>query len=252
MSITLQDLLLRSPWLNAAGMLGFSAPHGWRWPGDMGAFITNPISRLPRSPAMARTMIEYPGGVLLHTGHPNPGLQAVLNTNLQNWKRLDIPVWIHLLGDDPSNIARLVRKLEDLQDVVMAVEIDLPAGIIASEAQAMIQAAVGEMPVIAAVPLTASFETWLPLLQKAGAAAISLTAPRGCLYDRNGQAISGRLYGPSLFPLMVEKLRAALACGMAVIAGCGVYSIEDGEKLLKAGALAVQLDTVLWGPAGVF
>jgi dihydroorotate dehydrogenase (NAD+) catalytic subunit len=245
-NITREDLFLHSPWLNAAGMLGFSPPRAWRWPVEMGAFVTNPVSRLPRSPASNRAAIPYPGGLLFHTGHPNPGLQSVLRRNIEHWRRLDVPIWVHLLGDDPGMVALLVHDLEECQDIVMAVEIGIPPGASSAEGLALVQAATGELPVIAAIPLTAAFEGWLPDLIKAGAAAISLTAPRGCLAAGDGRLVSGRLYGPSLFPLAMAGLQSALSCGLPVIAGCGVYTLADGEKLLEAGALAVQLDTVLW------
>jgi len=36
------------------------------------------------------------------------------------------------------------------------------------------------------------------------------------------------------------------AAGLPVIAGGGVYTPEQAQALLDAGALAVQLDSVLW------
>jgi len=241
-----QDLVLRSPWLNAAGTLGFSPPRHWRWTEEAGAFVTNPVSRLPRSPASHRAVIPYPGGFLLHTGHPNPGLQAVLRRQMARWRRLEMPLWVHLLGDDPAVVAQMTRALEDFQDVVQAVEVGLPPGASPAVALELVRAAAGELPVVAAVALTAAGEGWLSGLAGAGASAISLVAPRGCMPDRNGNLITGRLYGPALFPLALAALRSACSAGLPVIASGGVYRLEDGRKLLQAGALAVQLDAVLW------
>jgi dihydroorotate dehydrogenase len=73
-----QGLDLRSPWLNAAGSLGFTPPESWTWSEPPGAFVTNPVSLFPRTPAEGRGIIPFPGGFLLHSGLPNPGLKGLL------------------------------------------------------------------------------------------------------------------------------------------------------------------------------
>ena len=69
------DLQIPSPWLNAAGMLGFAPGKPWPFDAPQGAFVTNPVSLKPRTPAGNRCLLPYPGGFLLHTGLPNPGLR---------------------------------------------------------------------------------------------------------------------------------------------------------------------------------
>ncbi|MCC6145988.1 MAG: hypothetical protein IT308_00315 [Anaerolineaceae bacterium] len=243
-----QELSLHSPWLNAAGTLGFVPPRRWRWPAEIGAFVTNPLSRLPRTPAAGRCAAAYPGGFLLHTGAPNPGLRAALRQYARTWQRTKIPVWVHLLAEEAAALTQMVAVLEDFQDVVQAVEIGLPPGVCPAEAQILVQAALGELPVVAAVPLTEASEARLSALIQAGASAVSFAAPRGCLPGRDGSLTSGRLYGPALLPLALAAVCSARAAGLPVIAAGGVYSLEDGQKLLAAGALAVQLDAVLWAP----
>jgi len=93
------DLELCSTWLNAASTLGFAPPaEGWNWPEMQGGFVTNPVSLNPRTPAEARAVLPYPGGCLLHTGLPNPGLKAVLRKFAERWARGSLPVWVHLLA----------------------------------------------------------------------------------------------------------------------------------------------------------
>jgi dihydroorotate dehydrogenase len=45
---------------------------------------------------------------------------------------------------------------------------------------------------------------------------------------------------------MFTALRQAQRHHLPIIAGAGVYKIEDGQALLNAGAWGIQLDTVLW------
>ena len=56
----------------------------------------------------------------------------------------------------------------------------------------------------------------------------------------------GRLYGPSIFPQTLASVQETASIGVPVIAGGGVYQQAQVEALIEAGAIAVQLDAVLW------
>jgi dihydroorotate dehydrogenase len=58
--------------------------------------------------------------------------------------------------------------------------------------------------------------------------------------------VSGRLYGPGLFPQAAAAVLKMAALGIPAIGAGGIYSREQADKLLSAGAVAVQLDGVLW------
>ena len=66
------------------------------------------------------------------------------------------------------------------------------------------------------------------------------------LPGREARLVSGRLYGPAILPLALNAVRSLKKLGLPVIAGGGVFRKKDGEAMLSAGALAVQLDAVLW------
>jgi dihydroorotate dehydrogenase (NAD+) catalytic subunit len=240
-----QELGLLSPWMNAAGSLGFSPGPAWSWPEPAGAFLTNPISYRPRSPAEGRALVQYPGGFLLHTGLPNPGFQAVLRQYADRWARSRLPVWVHLFSNTPEELYQMVRTLEETEGVA-AIEFGLAPFARPEAAFELIHAAVGELPVIVNFPLTLLNEDWLEKLPAYGIAAVSLGAPRGSLIDPIGRLVSGRLYGPGLLPLVMRTVAIASRAGVPVIGGCGVRTLANGEDLLAAGAAAVQLDSPLW------
>jgi dihydroorotate dehydrogenase (NAD+) catalytic subunit len=244
-AITRQDLFTKTPWLNAAGTLGFRPPRIWPWPEAPGAFVTNPVSLGRRTPAEERTLMEYPGGVLLHTGLPNPGLRAVLKAHSQRWARLDLPLWVHLLASSPAEISQMVAVLEGRENIA-AIEVGISPKANGPEALSLVQAAGVELPVVVSIPLDRSNEDWLGDLPAAGASAICLGAPYGALPSPGGKRISGRLYGPGLFPHVLSAVQRLQNYQLPVIAGCGVYAHEDGQALLDAGAWGVQLDLVLW------
>jgi dihydroorotate dehydrogenase (NAD+) catalytic subunit len=233
-----------TPYMNAAGTAGFAPSARWALEEEQGVFITNPLSRAPRTPAAARAALPYPGGYWLHSGLPNPGLRAVLEKYAPIWARAALPVWVHLIPATPFEAAQMVQAFEGLENVT-ALEIGLeydkdPAG-----ALEILSAAAGELPLVACVPLTAPV-WWLKQLPAAGAAALTLSAPRGMLPDPAGSLVAGRLLGPALLPLMLAAVTNARRLGLDVIAGAGVWTRGGAAALLGAGALAVQVDGILW------
>jgi dihydroorotate dehydrogenase (NAD+) catalytic subunit len=240
-----QDLVLASPWINAAGTLGFMPPARWLLPEAMGAFVTNPISLLPRTPAADRALITYPGGYLLHSGHPNPGFSRVVRRCSERWAQTSLPVWMHLLGTTPSEVQEMVQRLEGLEGV-LAVEISLPPATRGAEALAFVEAAFGELPLVVSLPLTQAGESWLKELPGLGVSAINLSAPRGSLPTDTGRPVSGRLFGPGLLPQALAAVQAVRRLGVQIIAGAGIFRRQDAQAALDAGAYAVQLDGVVW------
>ena len=243
------DLVLDYPVMNAAGMLGFAPdPHGPVELANMGAFITNPVSLAPRSPADRARLLNFPGGFLLHTGYPNPGLKCVMRRFSRLWARSPLPVIVHLLAQEAAEISEMVRMLEGVEGV-MGIEIGLPPLATPQLASEFIQAALGELPVVIRIPPEQVNEL-APILLKPGASAASLAPPRGALpesvYDSVPAISRGRLYGPAIFPLALAAVQILAASGIPTIGAGGIYHQEQVEVMLAAGAQSVQLDAVLW------
>jgi len=245
------DLLFSKPLMNAAGTLGFSPDP--KSPVDLeqfGAFVTNPVSWTPRTPAKGERYIPFPGGFLLHTGYPNPGLKTIIRKHARRWARSPLPVIVHLLAQDAATIRRMVQQLEGLEGV-MGIEIGLPPDIAPHQIHEIALASVGELAVILRLPFedrpnAIPGSPKLDSLSQTGISALSLAPPRGILLGRDGTPVSGRLYGPSVFPLAFSVLTKLVASDLPVIAAGGVYSQKDASALLAAGAMAVQVDSVLW------
>ncbi len=239
------DLLLASPLMNAAGFLGFTlSGRDYLDLGHLGAFITNPISMEARTPAAGCRYLAYPGGFLMHNGHPNPGFRRALQRYAPAWSRSPLPVIVHLLAQKPAELQNMTRRLETLEGVI-GVEIGLPPDIAPADAVTLVSAAVCELPLIVRLPFTDAAQL-APKMVAAGAAAVSLGAPRGALPEPNGRLVRGRLYGPSIYPQALETVQVIAAGHIPVYAAGGVYTQPQVEAMLAAGAAAVQLDSVLW------
>jgi len=231
--------------MNAAGTLGFAPQlHGTIDLERLGAFVTDPVSLRSRSPAKDRRFIPYPGGFMLHTGYPNPGLREVVRRNRNKWERSPLPVIVHLLAETPKSLAEMVIQLEGIEGVV-GVEVSLPLNVEAHEVSDFTQAAMGELPVLVRLPLDRAVE-FAGLFADSGIAALSLGPLRGFLPDGSGGFVHGRLFGPGLFPQALNVLSELVQYDLPVVGAGGVYSKENIEAMLASGAFAVQLDSVLW------
>jgi dihydroorotate dehydrogenase (NAD+) catalytic subunit len=248
------ELAFAKPAMNAAGTLGFAPdPHGIADLRRLGAFVTNPVSLAPRKPAGGQRYADFPGGFLIHTGLPNPGLSQVLRRYASRWQNSSLPVLVHLLAQNPAEAAEMVRRLEGVAGVA-GIELGLPDETTAAFAAALTQAGAGELPLVVRLPMSRASEL-VPAISKAGAYAASLAPPRGALpvlhhqkwvTPERGATLDGRLYGPAVFPLALAALQRATGLGLPIIAAGGVYDDSQVEAMLLAGALAVQFDAVLW------
>src|SRR6266498_450698 len=241
-----RDLYFSKPIMNAAGSLGFTPdPRVGIDLASFGAFATNPLSLRPRLPAAKPSMIEHLGGFLLHTGLPNPGFKAGLKKYSAKWSRSDLPIIIHLMADRPEETQRMVRMLET-QENVMAVELGF-APLLADDILLLtLEMCLGELPLIFSLPVEQVLSLG-PRLMQEGAQAISIATPRGALAVPNSPLITGRLFGPSLFPRTLETVYSAAKLGLPIIGAGGVWTKANADAMLAAGTLAVQVDAALWG-----
>jgi dihydroorotate dehydrogenase (NAD+) catalytic subunit len=246
-----RDLYFSKPLMNAAGSMGYAPdPRLGVALDSFGAFVTNPISLRPRAPAAKPEIIEYPGGFLLHSGLPNPGFNSAVRKYASRWNRSDLPIIVHLMADRPEETQHMVQMLE-MQENVMAVELGF-APLLADDILLLtLEMALGELPLIFSLPVEQVLSLGPRLIQE-GAQAISISTPRGALPTEHSSLITGRLYGPSLFPRALETAYSAAKLGLPIIGAGGVWTKENADAMLSAGALAVQIDAALWNPDSIF
>ena len=139
----------------------------------------------------------------------------------------------------------MVRTLEAVENV-RAVELGF-APLLADEIILLaIEMSRGELPLIASLPAEQVLRVG-GLAMERGASAVSVAAPRGTL-SQDGRMISGRLYGPSLFPAALDVVYAVAKAGIPIVGAGGVVSLAEAEAMIGAGAVGVQMDSRLWLP----
>jgi dihydroorotate dehydrogenase (NAD+) catalytic subunit len=221
---------------------------------QLGAVVTNPVSLRPRRAARGRRIGYLESGFVVHTGWPNPGLRRLLRAYRDLWARLPVPVIVHVLATRPAEVGRIVRHLSGVRGVI-GVELGFAADASQERILNLLAAAVdeGDLPVIAKVPF-GRVEPLAPLLAEHGADALTLTAPPRAVLPIHEDGINdvahymrGRLYSATLFPLLLNELAQWVSSlPVPVIACGGIASADDALSCLTLGALAVQIDALLW------
>ncbi|HEY4691036.1 MAG TPA: hypothetical protein VIK33_17125 [Anaerolineae bacterium] len=241
-------LSLKSPIMPASGSAGFAAEYAalidWsRW----GAFVTNPVTARPRPPAGEPVTIDLGAAVLMHAGIPNPGVRAVIDDSRSAWKRMGVPVIVHVAGTTPDDVAECVVRLaiiDEVHAVELGVRDEEDEGAIAALIGAAIEAS--EKPVLVRLPFERAAEFAATCVDAGAKALVVAAPPRGTLLHGDG-FVSGRIYGRGVLPLALRAVREVHALVDApIVASGGVHAVEDARAMLSAGAVAVQVDALIW------
>lgn len=244
-------LTVQTPVMGAAGMMGYGSVYANFLKFDtLGAFVTNPVTYQEWSPARSTRVVPLDAGVLVHTGLPNPGVKKIIKEQRQVWAGLPIPLIVHLVGTTADDVRRAVALLDEV-DAVAGIELGLNDEVAPKDAEELVSAAIKhtEKPLLVRLPMFQVFE----LAQRcadAGAGAVVVCAPpRGTARDpRTGRLVSGRVYGPLVKPQILRMVGALCQQlhAVPVIGAGGIHTTQDARDYLEAGAVAVQVDSVIW------
>ncbi|MEA3398047.1 MAG: dihydroorotate dehydrogenase [Chloroflexota bacterium] len=244
-------LPLPHPVMPAAGSFGYGEEYHELLDYDLlGALVTNPVSLRPRKAARPPRSGTRGDHFIIHTGLPNPGLKRVLRAHRAFWARQSLPIIVHLVATTPAEVAAACSILSGERGVA-GIELGLDENTPPAQAVALLHAArsTSVQPLIARVPFGGVESLAQPLAEN-GADALTLTAPPRALLPAPGAPedfMRGRLYGPALFPLLLHTLaRWVERLPVPIIACGGVASPEDARACLALGAVAVQVDALLW------
>ena len=98
LAVKVAGLRLRSPLMNAAGVLGMSPPILKRlYDGGAGAVVTKSIGPVPRTGHPNPTLVRTSCGALNAMGLPNPGAECFAD-EIKALKQMEIPVVASFFG----------------------------------------------------------------------------------------------------------------------------------------------------------
>jgi dihydroorotate dehydrogenase (NAD+) catalytic subunit len=244
-------LVVENPVMCASGIVGFDGA-AYRDLIDLtkiGAIVTNPVTWRPRRVARGPRVVPLPSGVLVHTGLPNPGVNAVIKQYGPRWARSLAPVIVHVVATSPADVGRCLAALDRCEGIA-AVEVGLHDQSTPDDIERTVQVALEstQLPLLVCVPLYNAVQA-AHVAQGAGAGGLVIAAPpRGTARDpETGQLVGGRVYGPWLKAQVLRAVgQIVRTTSIPVIGSGGIHSADDARDFLEAGAVAVQVDTVIW------
>jgi dihydroorotate dehydrogenase (NAD+) catalytic subunit len=244
------SLIVESPVMNAAGTLGFGDEYRDLFDlNALGAFVTNPMTFAPRHPANGTRVVPLSGGVLVHTGLPNPGISKVVEQHRAAWQRLSIPVIAHVVINAVEEVQKSISILER-ESVIAAIEFGLNDEINPAETEWYIRAALDQMekPLLVRLPFSANLDHFAAAIDAGASALVVCAAPRGTARDQAGQLVAGRVYGPLVKPIILRMVGQLVRRfpRTPIIGAGGIHSQQDARDYIEAGAVAVQVDSATW------
>lgn len=245
------SLIVESPVMNAAGSLGFGDEYRDLLDlSALGAFVTNPLTYTPWNPATGTRVVPLDGGVLLHTGLPNPGIGKVIEQQRGVWERFTMPVIAHIVVNTVDEVQKCVAMVER-EPSIAAVEFGLSDEITPAETEWYLRAAIDRMekPMLARIPFGASPDLYDAAIDAGANALVVCAPPRGTARDQAGRLVAGRIYGPLIKPVILRMVGqlARRYTKIPIIGAGGIHTPQDARDYIEAGAVAVQVDSVTWG-----
>ena len=269
-----RGLPVENPILLAGGVIGCgdAVPPALK-NAKLGAAITGPILSSSRRGSTPPRLAEGLGGFVLETGLQNRGVGNVLKVCRRSWAGLGYPILAQVADRDLGALRRVAARLE-ASEALAGLELLLHPEADAAEVSELVAGLVrsSEMPLWVKLP----FATAAPLAEatvRAGADALVVSQPPVAMLERRSPAplagasdphglaesgslaqfVTGPMFGPAMYPLMLRLLAAvnALQLDVPLIACGGLHTWEDVLNAMVVGATAVQLDGVAWIEPGL-
>ncbi len=254
-------LVVANPVLLGAGAIGYgeALPRGLE-PAQLGAAVVGPVLSASRGGTPPPRLAHGSGGIVLDTGLQNRGVNNAIQQYGKLWEKLGCPVVVQVVESHPPALARLAGKLAQVRGI-QGIEL-LPSGAPDEVDGARLRTLVRtveracELPVWVKLPLAKALAL-APAACEAGAVGLVLgQPPTGSamrMVDGALRPVTGALYGPFVFPLMLEVLLqvAAQQLPAALIACGGIHTADHVRQALAAGAQAVQIDSAVWVEPGL-
>ncbi len=243
-------LPLAGPVMLGAGSVGYGeARHRELETARFGGAVVGPFTRRSRGGSQPPRMAHTVGGFVRRVGLQNRGVSAAVRRYGQLWPRLGCPVIAQVADSEHRDAAETVERLSGAEGIEGFELLCVPeAG--GKEISRLLEVVLLEtdLPVLVKLPL-ARAAMLAPAAAAAGAAGVVVgSPPRGAGMRSDGQAVSGEMFGPGAFPMMLAALLAvqALDLPVSLVASGGVHTRQQARDCLQAGADALQLDSLVW------
>lgn len=247
-------LPLAGPVMLAAGSIGYGeARHRELETGRFGGVVVGPFTRRSRGGSPPPRLAETLGGVVRCAGLQNRGVSAAVRRYGQLWPRMGCPVIAQVADSEADEAAETVGRLA-VTDGIAGFELLCQPEAGERETGRLLEVLLLEtdLPVLVKLSL-ARAATLAPVAIESGAAGVVVGSPAiGAGIRADGRAVTGEMFGPAVFPMTLAALLEVKALGLtgSLVACGGVHTQQQARDCLRAGADALQLDSLVWVEPG--
>ena len=183
------------------------------------------------------------------------GIDIVLSRYAPIWAGWRTPVLLSLTGADPQSAAELAALLEGVEGLA-GIEFDCADYISTVAIGAVVKAVrvATFLPLLVKLPAQAAdIAALAQSAAESGADALVISAPpRGQWQDQTGHPIGGWLCGPAQHPAALARVSQVVeAIDIPVIGSGGIVDAAGVDRMLAAGARAVQIGSALLADPGL-
>jgi dihydroorotate dehydrogenase (NAD+) catalytic subunit len=225
------------------------------------AFVSKTVTLEPRQGNPPPRLWEVAGGLMNSIGLPNKGLDGYLEHDLPILAALPVPLFVNVMGFSREAVARLVEAFAVRPEVSALelnvscpnVETGLVMGADPDETARLVRRVrpLTDKPLIVKLtPNASDVPAVAAAAEGAGADAVSLiNTLRGMALDpRTAKpwlgGVTGGVSGPAVRAIAVAQVHAvAQVVGIPIVGMGGVQSGRDARDLIEAGATLVAIGT---------
>ncbi|MBL7167662.1 dihydroorotate dehydrogenase [Candidatus Bathyarchaeota archaeon] len=261
LAVSIAGLELRNPTMNAAGVLGISAPLLKRvYEGGAGAVVTKSLGGVQRMGHSNPTLVSVEGGALNAMGLPNPGADYFVEM-IRELQGDGIPVVASFFGGSIEEFREVANVLSEAG--VDALEVNVSCPNVAEELGMLGADPLNTEKVTEAVKEVANSPVIVKLspnvtdiceiaraAERGGADAITaVNTLKGLAVDADLRRpiltnVTGGLSGPALKPVALRCVWEIYEAVEVPIIGCGgISNWRDAVEYLLSGATAVEIGT---------
>jgi dihydroorotate dehydrogenase (NAD+) catalytic subunit len=263
LAVEVAGLKLRSPTMNASGVLGMSAPLLKRvYDSGAGAVVTKSLGPAARSGHINPTVIEVEGGILNAMGLPNPGIEGYLE-ELRELKGEGVPVvasfFATTVPEFQSDAKALARAGADALELNLSCpNVGGEPGMCAADALSVERVTrsvkqVVQIPVFVKLsPNVTDIAGIAVAAEKGGADAITaVNTLKAMAIDADFRRpvlsnVTGGLSGSAIKSVALRCVWEIAEVVKVPIIGCGgVSNWRDAIEYMLAGASAVEIGTAV-------
>jgi dihydroorotate dehydrogenase (NAD+) catalytic subunit len=263
LAVEVAGLRLRSPTMNASGVLGMSAPLLKRvYDSGAGAVVTKSLGPVPRFGHINPTVVEVEGGILNAMGLPNPGVGGYLE-ELRELKSERVPVVASFFASTVEEFQSDAKALKSAGADALELNLSCPnvggePGMCAADAVSVervtrsVKQAV-EIPVFVKLsPNVTDISEIAVAAEKGGADAITaVNTLKAMAIDVDFRRpvlsnVTGGLSGSAIKSVALRCVWEIAEVVKVPIIGCGgVSNWRDAIEYMLAGASAVEIGTAV-------